>query len=94
MFRKFKEKQRLLEARTRTLKLAERKIQDRDLLIRDMEEQAEVLHNENKYLRFELEEAEELIKRIERLVSSNKYNNEKAVLDKIKELVNDYQSTN
>lgn len=69
-------------------------IHNRDILIRDMEEQAKVLHEENKDLRFENEEAEELIKRIERLISSNKYNNEKAVLSKIKELVDDYQSIN
>lgn len=36
----------------------------------------------------------ELIKRITDLANANKYNNEKAVLDKIKELVSDYQSIN
>ena len=69
-------------------------ISNRDILIRDMERQAQSLYEENKEIRFELEESEELIKRIERLISSNKYNNEKAVLDKIKELVSDYQSLN
>lgn len=69
-------------------------IKHRDILIGDMEKQAEVLHNENKALRFELEESEELIKRIERLVSSNMYNNEKAILNKLKELVEDYHTQN
>ena len=69
-------------------------ISNRDILIRDMERQAQSLYEENKEIRFELEESEELIKRIERLISSNKYNNEKAVLDKIKELVSDYHSLN
>ena len=69
-------------------------IKNRDILIRDMERQAQSLYEENKDIRFVLEESEELIKRIERLISSNKYNNEKAVLDKIKELVSDYQSIN
>ena len=69
-------------------------IRNRDILIGDMERQAQALYEENKKIRFELEESEELIKRIERLISSNKYNNEKAVLDKIKELVSDYQSIN
>lgn len=69
-------------------------IRNRDILIGDMERQAQALYEENKKIRFELEESEELIKRIEILISSNKYNNEKAVLDKIKELVNDYQSQN
>lgn len=69
-------------------------IRNRDILIGDMERQAQALYEENKDIRFVLEESEELIKRIERLISSNKYNNEKAVLDKIKELVSDYQSLN
>lgn len=69
-------------------------ISNRDILIRDMEKQAQSLYEENKEIRFELEESKELIKRIEGLISSNKYNNEKAVLDKIKELVSDYQSLN
>lgn len=69
-------------------------ISNRDILIRDMERQAQALYEENKDIRFELEESKELIKRIEGLISSNKYNNEKAVLDKIKELVSDYQSLN
>ena len=36
----------------------------------------------------------ELINRITDLVNANKYNNEKAVLSKIKELISDYQSQN
>lgn len=69
-------------------------IHNRDSLIKDMEGQAKVLYEENKDLRFENEEQRDLISRIERLVNSNKYNNEKAVLRKIKELVSDYQSIN
>lgn len=76
-------------------------IENRDKLIGDLmkakaelkEENLEV-HNENKDLRFENEEQKELIERISKLVSCNKYNNEKAILDKMKELVEDYQSNN
>jgi hypothetical protein len=78
----------------RKIKNQEAMIHNRDILIRDMQKQAEALYEKNKELRFELEENNELIKRIEKLVSSNKYNNEKAVLNKIKELVSDYQSIN
>lgn len=78
----------------RKIKNQEAMIHNRDILIRDMQKQAEALYEKNKELRFELEENNELIKRIEKLVSSNKYNNEKAVLNKIKELVSDYQSLN
>lgn len=52
------------------------------------------IKEENKDLKFENEEQLDLIKRIDKLVDSNKYNNEKAVLGKIKELVRDYQSIN
>lgn len=78
----------------RKIKNQEAMIHNRDILIRDMQKQAEALYEENKDLRFELEENNELIKRIEKLVSSNKYNNEKAVLNKIKELVSEHQSIN
>ena len=52
------------------------------------------IKEENKDLKFENEEQLDLIKRIDKLVDSNKYKNEKAVLGKIKELVRDYQSIN
>lgn len=52
------------------------------------------IKEENKDLRFENEEQLDLIKRIDESVNSNKYNNEKAILDRIKELVRDYQSIN
>ena len=94
MFKRTKELQTLLNASRKALKEAEDKVENRNMLIKDMEEQAKVLHEENKDLRFENEEQRDLISRIERLVDSNKYNNEKAVLGTIKELVRDYQSIN
>ena len=76
-------------------------IQNRDILIKDLmkiktelKEENLAVHDENKELRFENEEQKELIERISKLVSCNKYNNEKAILDKMKELVEDYQSNN
>lgn len=76
-------------------------IKNRDILIKDLmkiktelKEENLVVHNENKELRFENEEQKELMERISKLVSCNKYNNEKAILDKMKELVEDYQSNN
>lgn len=94
MFKRTKELQTLLNASRKALKEAEDKMENRNILIKDMEEQAKALYEENKDLRFENEEQLDLIKRIDKLVNSNKYNNEKAFLDKIKELVRDYQSIN
>ncbi len=94
MFKRTKELQTLLNASRKALKEAEDKVENRNILIKDMEEQAKALYEENKDLRFENEEQLDLIKRIDERVNSNKYNNEKAILDKIKELVRDYQSIN
>lgn len=94
MFKRTKELQTLLNVSRKALKEAEDKVENRNMLIKDMQEQAKALYEENKDIRFALEESEELIKRIERLISSNKYNNKKAVLDKIKELISDYHNQN
>lgn len=53
----------------------------------ELARQVRDLNFANKDLRFENEEQNELIIRIRNLVNCNKYNNEKAILDKIKELV-------
>ncbi len=85
--RKNKELQRLVNSSRKALKRAERKIEE--LTKENLE-----VYEENKDLRFENEEQKDFIKRIDKLVNSNKYNNEKAILNTIKELVRDYQSIN
>ena len=76
-------------------------IKNRDKLIGDLmkakaalKEENLAVHNENKDLRFENEEQKEFINRISKIATANSYNNEKVILNKIKELVNDYQSNN
>ena len=85
----------------RKIKNLETKVLNRDILINDLKSKEAiqkqenlVLYEENKDLRFENEEQREFISRIDRLVNSNKYNNEKAIVSKLKELVSDYQSLN
>ena len=101
MFRKTKELQSLVNASRKNLKEAESKIENRNILIADLQnknaeltEENLAVHEENKDLRFENEEQKELINRITRVATANAYNNEKVILSKIKELVNDYQSIN
>lgn len=79
----------------------EQKIENRNVLIadlikvkRELIKENLAVYDENKDLRFENEEMSETLKRILSLTECNKYNNEKAILDKIKELVVDYQSQN
>ena len=62
--------------------------------VRDLNKENRCLYVENKDLRFENEELQDLIVRIAGLATSNTYNNDKAVLGKIKEVISDYQSTN
>ena len=85
----------------RKIRNLETKVLNRDILINDLKSKEAIqkqenlaLYEENKDLRFENEEQREFISRIDRLVNSNKYNNEKAILSKLKELVSDYQSLN
>ncbi len=101
MFKKVKELQSLVNASRKNLKEAESRIKNKSMLIADLQNKNNeltkeniVVHEENKELRFENEEQADLIKRISNLVSLNKYNNEKVFLNKIKELVSDYQSIN
>ena len=101
MFRKTKELQSLVNASRKNLKDAERKVEDRNILIADLQKKNTelsneniVVHEENKDLRFENEEQRELIDRIKRIATSNAYNNEKAILRKIKELISDAENQN
>lgn len=86
MFKR-KEKQSLIEASREALKNAEKEVSE-------LTKENKALYEENKDLRFEIDELTDFFTRVTKLVNSNKYNNEKAVFNKIKELVNDYQSTN
>lgn len=101
MFRRIRELQSLVNASRKNLKEAESKIENRNILIADLQnknaelkEENLAVNEENKDLRFENEEQKELIDRITRVATANTYNNEKAILGKIKELISDYQSQN
>lgn len=86
MFKR-KEKQSLIDASRKALKNAEKEV-------KELTKENKALYEENKELRFENEEQKDLINRIEKLATSNTYNNEKVILSKIKELISDYQSQN
>ena len=91
----------MLTRKDRKIKNQEAKIENRNILIADLQKKNKELSNENiavyeenKDLRFENEEQRELIDRIKRIATSNAYNNEKAILSKIKELISDSESEN
>ena len=91
MFRKTKELQSLVNASRNNLEIAERKVENRNILIADLQKKNEELSNENIAVH---EENKELIDRIKRIATSNAYNNEKAILGKIKELISDAENQN
>lgn len=77
-----------------SLENAERKIEDYNILLATMEEQAKTQYEEKKQLEQEIANQKSLIIKIKWLLKINKYNNEKAILGKIKELVSDFHSQN
>ena len=94
MFKKIKELQSLVNESRKALREAEKKIEERNILIAGLQTKNEELtkenlavYEENKELRFENEEQKESIERITRVATANTYNNEKVILSKIKELV-------
>ena len=79
-FRKIKEMQSLIDTSRKSLADAEVKIEERNKLIKTTRE-------ENRELK-------ELVKEIKRLTTSNRYGRPDVILNKVKELVHDYQSRN
>lgn len=71
-------------------------IDNRDKKIYELKLKNEYLEKENlnvRQLREEKEGMETILNNILKLTTINTYNNEKAILRKVKELVSDYQST-
>lgn len=94
MFRKTKELQNLVNESRKSLDNAERKIEDYNILLKNMKEQAKVQYEEKKQLEKEIADKNDLIRKVRWLLRINKYNNENAILGKIKELVTEHQSNN
>ena len=69
-------------------------VENRDKLIEDLQERKQYYQEVSKEQRTTLLEKDELINKIKELTECNTYENEKAILSKIKELVRDYQSLN
>ena len=80
MFKRRKEMQSLIDTSRKSLAEAEVKIAERNKLIKETIE-------ENRELK-------ELVKEIKRLTTSNRYGRPDVILNKVKELVHDYQSRN
>lgn len=73
-----------LARQLRDIKLENKQL--REIRLQEVKNNTKILKQNNKQA--------DLINRVNDLINSNKYNNEKAVLSKVKELVSDYQSIN
>lgn len=92
MIERKKHLREIIETKSMQIRARESLIEDQRKEIHQWQKENEVLHQENKELRFDNEEISELVKRIKNLAESNSYNNEKSILNKIKELVKDFEA--
>ena len=60
--------------------------------IHQYQEENKALYNENKNLKFEKKEFKRLFERVKTISESNNYNNSEVALNKIKELVSDFEN--
>lgn len=87
MFRKRKELQRLIDTSRKSLAEAEGKLEK-------LLDELKIARHNNVILIGKNRKQNKLIEGIIKLATSNTYDNEKVILDKIRDLVRDYQSNN
>lgn len=89
----------MLFKKDRKIRNLEAMVSNRDKLIKDIKEQSLVLYkekqqllNENADIRCENDELKDTLKLINKLMTSNQYENDQVIRNKIIELTTDYQS--
>lgn len=92
MFERKRHLKEVIETKSKQIANRDKLIDGQRAEIHQCQEENRALWNENKDLRFNNKELSELVKRMKSLAESNSYNNEKSILNKIKELVNDFDS--
>lgn len=92
MIERKKHLREVIETKSMQIRARESLIEDQRKEIHEWQKENEVLHQENKGLRFDNEELRELFSKVKKLAESNNYGNEKSILNKIKELVSDFEN--
>lgn len=92
MFERKRHLREVIETKSKQIANRDKLIELQRAEIHQWQEENKALWNENKDLRFDNKELSELVKRMKKLAESNSYNNEKSILNKIKELVKDFDS--
>ena len=85
MIERKKHLREVIETKSMQIRARESLIEDQRKEIHEWQKENEVLHQENKELR-------ELFSKVKKLAESNNYGNEKSILNKIKELVSDFEN--
>lgn len=94
MKRMFNKKQKEIEGLNKKYEKLKREFEDLKLENRELKEIRLLEVRNNMKISEQNNQKTKLINKIEELLEINKYDHEKAVLSKIKELVRDYQSKN
>lgn len=89
-----KEIKSLIKVRNKSLINAENKVKEITKENRELKQKVFMEERNNTKILEQSNKKTELITRITDLVDGNKYNNEKAILNIIKELISDYHSQN
>lgn len=92
MFERKKHLREVIKTKSKQIANRDKLIDGQRAEIHQHQEENKTLYEENKDLRFNNKELSELVRRIKNLAESNSYNNEKIILNKIKELVKDFDS--
>lgn len=92
MFERKRHLKEVIETKSKQIANRDKLIGGQRAEIHQYQKENKALWNENKDLRFDNKELLELVKRMKSLAESNSYNNEKSILNKIKELVKDFNS--
>lgn len=92
MFTRKRHLKEIIETKSKQIANRDKLIDGQRAEIHQYQKENKALWNENKDLRFDNKELLELVKRMKSLAESNSYNNEKSILNKIKELVKDFDS--
>ena len=92
MFERKRHLKEVIETKSKQIANRDKLIDGQRAEIHQWQEENKTLYNENKNLKFEKKEFKRLFERVKTISESNNYNNSEIALNKIKELVKDFEA--
>lgn len=92
MFERKRHLKEVIETKSKQIANRDKLIDGQRAEIHQWQEENKTLYNENKNLKFEKKEFQRLFERVKTISESNNYNNSEIALNKIKELVKDFEA--